>query len=133
MKMSESSHTRDSRAILLVDATQEEIMQLHKEMPGWLWFGEDKRSDLDFKPAGQSIDAVIVFARKNKEKEALDVCMRICDKKEMEGIPLFIVGNRYQMDLAHAVRRLPRGDFLFKPINEDKLLNKMKKNVNVSS
>jgi len=131
--MSKSTRTHDSRAVLLVDATQEEVMQLRKQMPGWLWFGEDWLFDLGPKPVGQSIDAVVVFARKNREKRVLDVCMRICEKKNMESVPLFIVGNRYQMDLAHAVRRLPRGDFIFTPIDEDELLDKIKKNINVSS
>jgi len=131
--MSKSTYTDGSHAVLIVDATEQEVTQLRNDMAGWLWFSEDGLSDLDPKPAGQPIDAVILFARKNREKRAIDVCMRICEKKEMEGIPILIVGNRYQMDLAHAVRRLPRGDFLFTPINKDKLLDKMKKHVNVSS
>jgi hypothetical protein len=44
----------------------------------------------------------------------------------MESVPPFIAGNRYQMDLAHAVRRLPRGYLLFAPIDEDELLDKMR-------
>lgn len=131
--MSKSTSKRNSHAVLLVDATQEEIMQLREEMSDWLWFGEDMLFDFAPKPAGHSIDVIIVFARKDREKRALDVCSRICEKKDMESVPLFIAGNRYQMNLAHEVKRLPQVDFIFTPINKDELLEKMKKHVIVSS
>ena len=131
--MSKSTRKRNSHAVLLVDATQEEIMQLREEMPGWLWFGEDRLFDLDPKPASHSIDMIIVFARKDREKRALDVCERIREKKDMESVSLFIAGSRYQMNLAHEVKRLPQVDFIFTPIDKDELLEKMKKHVNVSS
>jgi len=131
--MSKSTHIGDSHTVLLVDATQEEVMQLRKEMPDWLWFGEDRLFDLAPKPASHSIDVIIVFARKDREKQALEVCTRISEKKEMEGIPLFIVGNRYQMDFAHAVRRLPQVDFIFTPIDKDELLDKMRVKKGVES
>jgi response regulator RpfG family c-di-GMP phosphodiesterase len=131
--MSKKSRKRDSRAVLLVDANQEQVTRLRKKMPEWLLFGENGHSDLSPKPAGRSIDAVIVFARKNGKKRVLDVCAKISEKKEMKDVPLFVAGSRYQMDLAHAVKRLPRGDFLFTPIRKDKLLDKMKKKVNASS
>lgn len=131
--MPKSTSKRNSHAVLLVDATQEEIMQLREEMPDWLWFGEDMLFDFAPKPAGHSIDVIIVFARKDREKRAIDVCERICEKKDMESVPLFIAGNRYQMNLAHEVKRLPQVDFIFTPIDKDELLDKMKKHVNVSS
>lgn len=125
--MSKSARKKeDSRAVLLVDATQEEVKRLRKEMPDWLWFGEDRLFDLTPKPASHSIDVIIVFARKDREKRALEVCTRISEKKDMESVPLFIAGSRYQMDLAHAVKRLPRADFIFRPINKDVLLDKMR-------
>lgn len=124
--MSKSARKEDSRTVLLVDATQEEVEQLRKEMPDWLWFGEDRLFDLTPKPASHSIDLIIVFARKDREKRALEVCTRISEKKDMESVPLFIAANRYQMDLAHAVKRLPQVDFIFKPINKDVLLDRMR-------
>ena len=124
--MSKRHRTRNLGAILLVDATQQEVLKLRKEIPGWLWFAVDWPFDWDSKPSGQSIDAIIVFARKDREKRALDVCKHLCDNKEMEKVPLFIAGSRYQMPLAHEVRRLSRGDFIFTPINEDALLDRMR-------
>jgi len=124
--MSKSARKEDSRAVLLVDATQEEVKRLRKEMPDWLWFGEDRLFDFTPKPASHSIDVIIVFARKDREKRALDVCTRICEKNDLESVPLFIAANRYQMDLAHEVKRLPQVDFIFTPIEKDVLLDKMR-------
>lgn len=124
--MSKSTCKRNSHAVLLVDAPQEEITQLREEMPDWLWFGEDRLFDFAPNLASHSIDVIIVFARKDREKRAIDVCTHICEKKELESIPLFIAGNRYQMDLAHAVKRLPQVDFIFTPIDKDVLLDKMR-------
>ena len=123
--MSKSTRTGDSHAVLLVDATQEEIRQLRKEIPGWLWFGEDRLFDLAPKPASHSVDVVIVFARKDREKRALEMSTRLSEKKDMESVSLFVAGNRYQMDLAHSVKRLPQVDFIFTPIDKDVLLEKM--------
>ena len=126
MEMSKRTRTRDSHAVLLVDATEEEVMQLRKEMPDWLWFREDRLFDFAPKPASHSIDVIIVFARKDRERRALDVCTRICEKNDLESVPLFIAANRYQMDLAHEVKRLPQVDFIFTPIEKDVLLDKMR-------
>jgi hypothetical protein len=131
--MSKHNQTRNFGAILLVDATQEEVLQLRKEMPGWLWFAEDWPFDWNPKPSGHSINAIIVFARKDREKHALDVCMHLCEKQEMERVPLFMAGSRYQMDLAHEVKRLPRGDFLFTPIDKKELLDRMRTKESVTS
>ena len=131
--MSKSTYTDSSHSVLIIDATEQEVMQLRNDMPDWLWFSEEGLSDLTPKPVSHSIDVIIVFARKDREKRALDVCTRICEKKDMESVPLFIAGDRYQMNLAHKVKRLSQVDFIFTPIDKDELLDKMKKHVNVSS
>jgi response regulator RpfG family c-di-GMP phosphodiesterase len=131
--MSKKTSKHNSHAVLLMDATQEEFTRLREEMSGWLCLGEDRLFDLSPKPASHSIDVIIVFAHKDRENRALDICTRICEKKAMESVPLFIAGNRYQMNLAHKVKRLPQVDFIFTPIDKDELLDKMKKHVNVSS
>lgn len=104
------------------------MVRLHKNLPGWLWLGasEEWPSNVALKPADQSIDAVIVFAHKDREKRALDVFSHLCDEKEMDSVPLFIAASRYQMNLAHEVKKRARGDFLFTPINTNTLVDKMK-------
>lgn len=130
--MSKKKNTRDSQTVLLIDASETDAAQLHNELPGWLWLGasEDWPSNGDLKSTNQPIDAIIVFAHKDKEKRALDMLFRIDEKQELKGVPLFIAANRYQMDLAHEVKRLPRGDFLFTPINKKTLAKKMRERAN---
>lgn len=133
-RMSKSAHTGDSRAVLLVGATEQEVARLRNEMPGWHWeqAPNDWPFDLKAEPADRAFDAVIVFAIKNEESRAFDMCSRICeDKSMMEGVPLLVAANRYQMSLVNRLRQLPRVDFIFTPIEEDTLLDKSKKNANV--
>lgn len=124
--MSESTSRRDSQAVLLVDAAQEEVMRLRQEIPGLLWYAQDWPFDWDSQLSARSIDAIIIFARKDTERHAIDVCKRISEKMDITSVPLFIAGSRYQMSLAHEVKRLPQADFLFRPIDEYELLDKMK-------
>ena len=126
--MPKSTRTNDSQAVLLIDAPEEEVVRLHKDLPGWRWLGasDDWPSNGGTNSADQSIDAIIVFAHKDKERHALDTCFRLCEKEDMENVPLFIAASRYQMNLVNEVKRLPRGDFLFTPIDTHTLLKKMK-------
>jgi hypothetical protein len=133
--MSNSNHTFDSRTVLLTDAPEADVVQLHDDLPGWHWLGapEDWLHDGGLKPTNQSIDAVIVFVHKDKEERALDTLSRIYEKQELEDVPLFIATSRYQMDLAHEVKRLPRAAFLFTPINKNKLWDRIRTEEGVTS
>jgi hypothetical protein len=113
----------DSFAILLVDATAEEVKRLRNDMPDWLWIEAPKDWPFEFenKPTDQPLDAIIVFAHRNKELRALEACNNICREKKMNGVPLLLAASRYQMSLANKVRRLPGGHFIFTPIDENSL------------
>ena len=126
--MSNSTRTSDSQTVLLIDAPEKEVVRLHKDLPGWCWLGASDNwpSNGDTKPTDRSIDAIIVFAHKDKETRALDMCSRLCEKDDLERVPLFVAASRYQMNLVHEVKRLPRGDFIFTPIDKNTLLEKMK-------
>jgi len=135
-RMSKSAQTSDSRAVLLVDATEQEIARLRNEMPDWVWEEAPKNwpFDLESKLADRAFDAVIVFAIKNEESRAFDICSRICeDKSMMEGVPLLVAANRYQMSLVNKLRQLPQVHFIFTPIDKDTLLDKMNESTNVIS
>lgn len=125
--MLEHNSRKDSCPVLLVDATEAEVMQLRKDMPGWPWMEAPKGWPLAMKvaPIAQSIKVILVFAHKNKETRALDVCKNICEDKTMDGITLLVAASRYQMTLANDIRRLRRGHFIFRPIEEESLLNKI--------
>jgi len=132
-RMSKSAHTSDSRAVLLVGAADQEVSRLRNEIPGWLW--EEAPNDwpfgLEAEPADRAFDAVIVFAGKDEESRAIDACRRICEDRVIEGVPLLVAASRYQMSLVNRLRQLPLVDFIFTPIEEDALLDKIKKDANV--
>jgi hypothetical protein len=122
------SSKQDRRTFLLVDATHEELIELRKAMPDWLWVEapEGWPLDVEAKVLGQPFDAVIVFARKDRDEFTLAACRRICQEKAVVGRPVLVAGTRYQMNLAHELRRLHGVDFVFTPIDEDTLLDKIK-------
>lgn len=133
--MSKSTYTDSSHAVLIVDPTEQEVTQLRNDMPGWLWVEapENWPFDLEAKPADRSFDAILVFAHRSQEDRSIRVCKCICEKKSMENVPLLLAASRYQMALGHEVRRLPRGEFIFTPIDENGLLDKTKETKSVSS
>lgn len=133
--MTKRTDANDSCAVLLVDCTAEEVAQLRKDMPGWLWIEAPKGWPFDFetRPTDQSLDAIIVFARRDREAQALDVCKHICQEKTMKGVPLLVAASRYQMSLVNKLKQFPRGQFIFTPIDENSLLDTMNDIKGVSS
>jgi hypothetical protein len=127
--------TNDSCAFLVVGATVEEVMQLRKDMPGWLWIEAPKGWPFDFetRPTDECLDAIIVFARRDREAQTLDVCKRICQEKMMKGVPLLVAASRYQMSLVNKLKQLQRGLFIFTPIDENSLSDTIKEIKGVSS
>lgn len=125
--MTKRTYKRDSRTFLVVGATEAEVMQLRQDMPNWLWIEAPKGwpFNKETTPLAQSFQAIIIFARQNEEEPALDVCNHICDEKTMDGVPLLVAASRYQMVLANKVKRLPRGHFIFTPIEENTLLDRI--------
>ncbi|NIU58917.1 MAG: hypothetical protein GWN67_21805 [Phycisphaerae bacterium] len=125
--MSEHNSRKDSCPVLLIDATEAEVMQLRKDMPGWPWLEAPKGWPFTKKAASvpESIKVILVFAHKNKETRALDVCKHIFEDKTMDDVTLLVAASRYQMTLANDIRRLTRGHFIFRPIEEEALLNKI--------
>jgi hypothetical protein len=133
--MSESAHTSDSRAVLLVGAAGQEVSRLQNEMPGWLWeeAPDDWPFNLKAEPAGGAFDAVIVFARKNEEDRAIETCRLLCGNKSIEGVLLLVAASRYQMSLVNRLRKLPQVHFVFTPIDKNTLLDKMNESINAIS
>jgi hypothetical protein len=107
-------------------------MQFREDMPDWLWIEAPESWPLagEAMVVDQPLDAIVVFASKSRETRALEACRRICEEDAMAGCSLLVAGTRYQMTIAHEVRRLPRGQFVFTPIDEETLLNGMSRDVN---
>jgi hypothetical protein len=128
--MSESVQEGDSMVLILVDATEQEILRLQKEIPGCIWKEAPIGwiSDLESKPCDFQFDAVIVFACKNREDRVLETCRRILENRTMEAIPLLVAASRYEMSLINKLRQLPQVDFIFTPIKQNTLFEKIKQN-----
>jgi hypothetical protein len=129
IKMAKISNKNNQSAALLVNVDSTEVMQLRQDMPEWLWIEapEDWPFKMETKPIAQSFEAIIVFASHRTEAYALAICKHICEKQLLSELPLLVAGSRYQMALAHAVKRLSRGNFIFIPLKEDSLLKEIEK------
>ncbi len=126
--MANTSNTNNQNTVLLVNAEPKEVLQLRQDMPDRLWIeapeGWPFANETDL--AALSFQVIIVFARKGTEALALAICKQICEKQLLNEVPLLVVGSRYQMALAHAIKRLPRGSFILTPIEKNALMNKLK-------
>ncbi len=127
--MAENTNTNinSSRAVLLVDAKPEQVKQLQKDMPRWLWIEAPKGWPFatEAVPTAQSFQAIIVFAQRKEGRQALNICKHIRQEKEMDCHPLLAAVDRYQMALAAEIKRLRRSHFIFTPIKEKALLDKI--------
>lgn len=65
--------------------------------------------------------AIVVFARKDEEDHALAVCRRLRSEEKYRGVPLLVAVTIYQMPLGNDVKRLRNAHFIFTPIKEDDL------------
>lgn len=112
---------------VLVGASDAQVAQLKKDMPNWDWVEPPadwpSRSGEPF--ATGPVQAIIVFAKKKREDHALEVCKKIRERREMDGVPLLVAVNMYQMGLANEGRRLPMGHFIFTPIEGQELQNRL--------
>jgi hypothetical protein len=131
--MSERGRKDDYRTVLLVDAVEQEIALLRKEMPNWVWkeAPEGWPFDKESMPLDDQFDAIIIFARKDGKDRVLDIYRTLCDEKIIDGMPLLVAVSRYQMLLVNKLRGLAKVDCIFTPIKGKKLLNKIKKDSNV--
>jgi len=127
--MAKTSNTNNQNVVLLVNAEPKVVMQLRQDMPDWLWVEAPGRWPFakETEPVAQAFQAIIVFAGQGTEARALAICKHICEKQLLDEIPLLVAGNRYQMALGHSVERLSRGSFIFTPIEEKILLNRIQK------
>jgi hypothetical protein len=128
-KMAKPKNTDKQNTALVVNADSKQVIKLRQDLPNWLWIEAPNGWPFDKgeKSIAQSFEAIIVSASRGTEARALAICKYICEKQLLSELPLLIAGSRYLMPLAHAVKRLPRGGFIFTPIEEETLLNEIEK------
>lgn len=113
--------------ILLVDFAADRAGDLRNTQP-WAEWEEAPSGWPRCEPAWTCrgpVDAVLVWAGKADNREAVLACMEIRDRIEMQGVPLLVVITRYQMDIGNEVRRIVDSDFLITPFEEQNLRRKL--------
>jgi hypothetical protein len=123
--MTKPKNISKQNTVLVVNTVSKNVKKLRQDMPDWLWIEAPKRWPFEKENnlKKQQFQAIIVFADQGKEAWALAICKQISEKQLFSESPILLAGSRYQMALAHAVKRLPRGNFIFTPIEEKTLLN----------
>ena len=112
-----------SPLMLLVQPPDGELERLEEKLPGW----DLSEADGDALPAkvapreAKQTSAVLVYARKDEEAAVLEMCRRLRESPAFEQVPVLVGITIYQMPLGNDVKRLPRSNFIFTPIEEDDL------------
>ncbi|NCC53762.1 MAG: hypothetical protein EOM20_21500 [Spartobacteria bacterium] len=91
----------------------------------WLKAPADWTPDQGFPPEAATIDAVIVFSRKYEEKEIRRQCHDIWEKLTKDIVPLLVAISQYEMPLANRIKELPNAHFIFIPIREHELTERL--------
>lgn len=127
--MAKTRNTNNQNAVLIVNAESKKVLQLRQDMPGLLLIEAPNGWPFtkETEPAAQVFQAIIVCSEQGTEARALAICKHICENQLLDEIPLLVAGSRYQMALAHAIKRLSRGNFIFAPIEEESLLKEIEK------
>jgi hypothetical protein len=127
--MAKPKNKDKQNTVLIANADSKQVIKLRQDLPNWRWIEapDGWPYEKDKKSKAQSSEAIIVFAGRGTEARALAICKHICEQQLFSELPLLIAGSRYLMPLAHAVKRLPRGNFIFTPVEEKTLLNEIEK------
>ena len=114
--------------ILMVEVNPEQVSQLKNDIPEWNWQEAPPNwisGSSGLPTTDEALDAVIVFAKKKEDEHTLTLCKEIRQHHEMDGIPVLVAINMYQMMLGNEVRRLPCAHFIILPIEKETLHSKL--------
>ena len=95
----------------------------------WSWI----RAPADWKPedgvpgGASAVDAIIVFSTRYEERAIRELCEAIRKIPKLEEVPLLAAVNQYEMPLANRIKELPNADFIFTPIEEPDLLERLER------
>ena len=119
------------RTVFLVNAVDNPDAEMSDSSFGqeWSWI----KAPSDWTPqqaigGGESpVDAIIVFSKTYEEREIRKLCEAIRDVPRLNRIPLLVAVNQYEMPLANRVKELPNADFIFTPVKEEDLIERMQR------
>jgi len=73
------------------------------------------------------IDMIIVFSTKYREQEVGKLCETIREVPKLAETPLLVAVNQYEMPLANRVKELPNAHFVFTPLKEEDLFDRLRR------
>lgn len=91
----------------------------------WLEIPRDWNPSNGLSAKSANTKAIIVFSEKYHEKASFEICTKIREHKDLNGIPILVAITMYQMPLGNSVKKLPNAGFIFTPIEEDILKNRL--------
>lgn len=122
-----SNHTKIK--VLLVDAQDNPQAKIDEKTfrHEWNWVAAPSgwRPGLPLPVDAAGLDAVVVFARLYEEQATRQLCADILVDPRFAGVPVLVAINQYQMPLANRVRELNNGGFVFSPVREKPLLERL--------
>jgi len=97
-----------------------ELERLNKELPKWQWVDGSKQD------GPEKAAALIVFAKRHHEDEAVELCNRFRERKELDETPILLAVNMYQLPFGNKVRRLSKAHFILTPLKAEELEQRLK-------
>lgn len=93
----------------------------------WLKAPADWKPDDGIERDASTVDAIIVFSEKYEEREIRKLCESIREVPRLNSIPLLVAVNQYEMPLANRVKELSNADFIFTPVKEEDLAERLQR------
>ncbi len=91
----------------------------------WTWIEAppDWTPEDGLEEAAPGTTAILVFSRRHREKQIRRQCEHI--RSVLEDIPLLVAVTQYEMPLANRVKELRKTDYVFSPIEENDLVERL--------
>jgi hypothetical protein len=126
--MTEYSNRTDNR-ILLVEVQDNPMAKIAgtglRDIWTWVSAPSGWRPGQPLPDAAVALDAVIVFSRLYEEQATQKLCETILADPRFSDVPVLVAINQYQMPLANRVKELENGGFIFSPVREADLLERL--------
>jgi response regulator RpfG family c-di-GMP phosphodiesterase len=111
----------DAKPIIRVFfAAAGELKRLNAGLSKWQWVHGSEQDHVS------GAEALIVFARRHHEDEAVALCKQLRESRRADSTPILLAINMYQMPFGNRVRDLPMAHFILTPIRGEELEQRLK-------
>ncbi len=125
----ENKSEKKSQTFFMVNHKENSGARFYESTFSHAWNWQD--APPDWKPedglpeSASETDVILIFSKRHKEREIRKLCERIRTIPALQGIPLLVAVTQYEMPLANRVKELPKTDYVFTPIEEDDLIERL--------